>query len=308
MQNINNKVFEFLKEYDLLAEKKVFIIGFSGGFDSMTMLDVLSNFSEKYGFKLVAVHLNHNWRGEESDAEEQNCLDFCLKKDIQFYSERLAEGVSKTETAAREARQKFYLNCAKKFNADALFLAHTKSDNTETIIYRMAKGTGVNGLCGIYEHSKLKNIEVYRPLMDCDRKEIEEYCTENNLSPNSDSSNADKKYKRNYIRHEIIPALSQINTDIDNAVKKLSEVAMSEQNIINEYIKLLKKDLYQDEKIITEKFSALSYDVQKRLIYELFINNELDYDNEKINRVHRFIFDNKNSKAIITSFCFFIST
>ena len=157
-----NKVKNFLKKHGLNDSNKTFVVGFSGGYDSMCMLDILYRISEKSGFKLIALHLNHNWRGREAEIEQENCERYCKEKNIQLYTETLPAGTPKTETVAREKRQEFFKKCYKKFNADGLFLAHTKSDNTETILYRLSKGTGVKGLCGILENSKLDFCDVYK--------------------------------------------------------------------------------------------------------------------------------------------------
>ena len=160
-----NKVKNFLKKHGLNDSNKTFVVGFSGGYDSMCMLDILHRISEKSGFKLIALHLNHNWRGREAEIEQENCERYCKEKNIQLYTETLPAGTPKTETVAREKRQEFFKKCYKKFNADGLFLAHTKSDNTETILYRLSKGTGVKGLCGILENSKLGFCDVYRHII-----------------------------------------------------------------------------------------------------------------------------------------------
>ncbi|MBS4759997.1 MAG: tRNA lysidine(34) synthetase TilS [Clostridium sp.] len=288
-----NKVKNFLKKYELNSSEKIFIVGFSGGYDSMCLLDILHRISEKTGFKLIALHLNHNWRGREAEIEQENCEKYCKTNNIEFYSEILPEEIQKTETIAREKRQEFFKKCYKKYNADALFLAHTKSDNTETILYRLTKGTGVKGLCGILEHSKLDFCEVYRPLMNSTRKDILKYCTLNRLVPNNDSSNSDIKYARNFIRHQIISELKTINPKIDDVFWNLSQIAISEQNIIKEYMALIKKDIEKDDFIVTCKFVKLSKDIQNKFILDFLINMNLDYDSKKVEEIYEFI--NKSS-------------
>lgn len=284
-----NKVKNFLKKYELNSSDKIFLVGFSGGYDSMCLLDILHRISEKTGFKLIALHLNHNWRGREAEIEQENCEKYCKTNNIEFYSETLPKETQKTETIAREKRQEFFKKCYKKYNADALFLAHTKSDNTETILYRLTKGTGVKGLCGILEHSKLDFCEVYRPLMNATRKDILKYCTLNHLVPNNDSSNSDIKYARNFIRHQIISELKTINPKVDDVFWNLSQIAISEQNIIKEYMALIKKDIEKDGFIDTSKFVTLSKDIQNKFILDFLINMNLDYDSKKVEEVYEFI-------------------
>ena len=291
------RIISYLEKYQIFNSGKRFLVGFSGGYDSMCLLEILFKLSIEQNFEVIAVHLNHNWRGDESDKEEENCKYFCKQRGIIFYSERLSEDVKKSETAAREARQKFFKKCCEKFEAAGVFLAHNKSDNTETVIFRIAHGTGVKGLCGITEYSEIFGYKIYRPLLLWSRQDVEEYCNTHKLNPNNDSSNLNTKYKRNFLRHKVIKDLKQINPDIDNAVMRLSEIAASEQNIIKEYFDKISKEISDENKINTKKFLEQSLDVQKKFIHEIFIEKNLEYDSKKINDVISFITENTRTKA-----------
>lgn len=287
---------KFLEKYDLKNADTTFLVGFSGGCDSLCLLDILNEFSKKYGFKLVALHLNHNWRGEESLQDEQNCKKFCEKIGIEYISEVL-EDVQKTEKAAREARYCFFLKHAGNYSNSAIFTAHTRTDNAETIIYRIIKGTGINGLQGIPEKRMLQEIPVYRPLLAIPRKQIEDYCNSKGLVANIDSSNLDISYKRNFIRHNIMPLFDEINFHAEKSIALLSKLAISQTNIVNEYISLILKDVYKDKRLLTEKFKNLSEDVMKKIIYDACLKYDLDYDSKKVENILEFIKSNFNSKA-----------
>lgn len=288
------RVKNFLKKYNLLSPEKRYVVGFSGGYDSMCMLDILHRISQKVGFKLIALHLNHNWRGKEAEIEQENCENYCRQNNIELYCEILPKGLPKTETVAREKRQAFFKKCYKKYNADGIFLAHTKSDNTETILYRLSKGTGVKGLCGILESSQIGDCNIYRPLMNFSRKDIVKYCTVNKLVPNNDSSNFNTKYARNFIRHQIISELKTINPKIDDVILNLSRIAISEQNIVKEYLSKIKNDITKDGCFITSKFIELSKDVQNKFILDFLVEQNLDYDSKRVEEIYDFI--NKSAK------------
>ncbi len=292
-KNITN----FLERYELLNSDKAICVGFSGGFDSMALMAVLINLSKVHGFKVTAAHLNHNWRGAHSDDDEQNCREFCLKNGIDFYTEKLSNDVPKTETAAREERYAFFERAADYFSTDVILTAHTKSDNAETVLYRIAKGTGVNGLCGVQEVRNCGKIKVFRPLLDVTRSEIENYCRSYNLAPNNDESNADIEFNRNYIRHEVLPKLVKINSKVEDALNSLSLVAESEQEIIEEYMGKIRKKILDNGKIMTGKFVELSDSVKKRFIYDFIKELKLDYDGKKIEEFFNFIVDNAGSKS-----------
>lgn len=283
MDKATEKVKYFLEKYNLLNYERPFLAAFSGGYDSMCLLDILAKFNSN----VIAIHLNHNWRGIESDKEEENCKLFCKTKHIKFYSEKLPDGIQKTETAAREARYEFFNRCAKKFNSDVIFTAHNANDNAETIIYRITKGTGIKGLSGICEKRDI----FYRPLLTTRRDEIEEYCRQNNLFPNNDSSNKDIKYKRNLIRLNILPELEKINPNVIDAINSLAQNAQNENLLIEDYLNKL------DFNYETEKFITFSKPLQLRILYDLFLKNGLDYDKSRIERALEFIEQNRTSKS-----------
>ncbi len=283
MKNISEKVRDFLESYGLIDSKFPILIAFSGGFDSMCLLDIVS----KLRNNVIAIHLNHGWRGEESDREEENCRQFCAEQQIEFYSERLPSDVKKTETAAREARYTFFEKCAEKFNSNAVLTAHNANDNAETLIYRIAKGTGTKGLCGIAPQRGI----FYRPLLDIKREKIEKYCKKNNLKPNCDSSNENTIYKRNLIRKEIIPQMEKINQLAIDMINSLSQNASIDNELISEYLKTL------DRPYATENFINYTKALQTRLVYNLFENGGIEIDKNKILRTINFIHENKGAKS-----------
>ncbi len=283
MDDIKNKVVYFLDKYNLLNTNEPVLLAFSGGYDSMCLLDIC----KKLALNITAIHLNHNWRGEESKNEEENCRRFCTEKGINFYSETLPSDVAQTETAARTARYEFFKKCADKFSSKAVLTAHNANDNAETLIYRITKGTGIAGLSGINEVREI----YYRPLLCVKREDIEKYCLKNNLTPNSDSSNNNTKYKRNLIRHEVLPVLRKINAETVKSINSLSELAIMDNEIVELYLKSL------DKPYSTKNFITYPISVKSRLCYNLFIENKLDYDREKILRVINFIEKNRDSKS-----------
>lgn len=274
----------FLEKYDLLNAKNNIIVAFSGGYDSMCLLDILMKLQPDYGFNLIAIHLNHNWRGEESDLEEKVCETFC--KSINFYSEKLSKDVPHTETAAREARYEFFEKCAKKFNSNIILTAHNANDNAETVYYRIIKGTGITGLEGIQENRGI----FYRPLIKCYRSEIENYCKENGLKPNNDGSNTDTKYARNKIRYEIFPKLKEFNPNIEKSLNDLSESAKCANKIINAHIKSL-------EKYSPKEFILLDETYQNAVVHRFFRELGLDYDKKVILKIVEFLISNSASKS-----------
>ena len=291
MQQLYDRIIQFLNNYNIESSELTYLVGFSGGYDSMCLLYTLKKVRPEN--RIVAIHLNHKWRGNESDEEEENCKAFCKNLGVEIYCENLSSDVSHTETAARDARYKFFEKCARKFDTKIVFTAHNLNDNAETLIYRICKGTGINGLQGILENRGI----FYRPLLSIPRCDIEKFCEQHKLNPNKDSSNKNIKYKRNLIREKILPQMLEINPNIINSLNSLSDVAKEETAIVEEYLCEIRKNVYIADKLQTNRFMELSTCIQKKLIYDLFIELKLDYDRKKILNVLDFIKENAKSKS-----------
>ncbi len=286
-----------LKKYVNISCETTFIVGFSGGWDSMCLLDIMNKLSKEYGFLLVAAHLNHNWRGKESEAEKERCLAFCEDNDITFISDTLKEGLKASELVAREMRYDFFKRCAEEFEADAILTAHTKSDNAETILYRIIKGTGLNGLEGIRELRNLDGFKVIRPILNFSRKDIEEYCIKNELYPNNDSSNSNTKYARNNIRHNIMPAIKLINPNIENSLITLADIAAGNNKVINELMHNIENQITIGNKWLTQNFLILNSAIKQHFVYKLLVKNDLEPSFTKIQEIINFITENQKSKT-----------
>lgn len=284
-----DRVINFLKEYDL--QDKTVIVGFSGGYDSMCLLDILSKIKQQEEFwdlNVIAAHFNHNWRGEEALKEQEVCRLFAASRGVEFYTKTATQGLKKTENDARIARYEFFEEAMEEYDADAVFTAHNRDDNAETVLYRVIKGTGLVGLKGI---SVRRNC-FYRPLLKISRAEIVDYCNQNNLSPNNDSSNADITYRRNYLRLNVIPSLEKINPSVKESLNTLAEVCTSENAIIDEYLTDIRARVFSEDRIVSEKYKKLSKPVKMRLLHEYVQKFDLDYDFKKIKEVYEFIENN----------------
>ena len=281
-----NRVIEFLKKYNL--QDRTIIVGFSGGFDSMCLLHILSKIKElpEYSdLRIIAAHFNHNWRGEESLQEQEVCRIFASSLGIEFYTKNAPLSLKKTENDARIARYEFFEEAMEEYDADAVFTAHNKDDNAETVLYRIIKGTGIFGLKGI----AAKRMYFYRPLLNTYRSEIVDYCIKNNLAPNNDSSNNNIAYKRNYLRLNVLPALEKINENVKDALNILAINAINDNAVIEEYLSKINKEIYDGDRIISSKYSGLSKPVKLRVLYHYIQKLGLDYDYKKVCEIYDFV-------------------
>ena len=206
-----------IESFSLLSSDNI-TVALSGGADSVALLHALCALRDKLGLNISAAHLNHMIRGEEALRDEsfvkQLCSDMnvpliCESVDVPLYAK---EHRLSTETAAREVRYAFF----ERVNKGVVATAHTASDNLETVLFNLARGTGLNGLCGI---PPKRGIYI-RPLILVTRQEVEEYCAENGLSYVTDSTNLSDDYTRNRIRHTVIPVLKSVNASAEKAAAR----------------------------------------------------------------------------------------
>jgi tRNA(Ile)-lysidine synthase len=201
----------------LSSTKKRSLLAVSGGLDSVVMCRLFS----EAGFPFAIAHCNFQLRGEESEADEQFVKSLGEKYKVEVFVTRfdtksyaIEKGLS-TQVAARELRYDWFeeIRAAKKF--DVIATAHHLNDNIETILFNLVKGTGIRGLRGI----PVKQGRIIRPLLFASREEIAAYSEEQELSFREDSSNAEDKYTRNKIRHNVIPLLKEINPSLENTMR-----------------------------------------------------------------------------------------
>lgn len=290
---IETKTLDFLEEYNLLEPGSIWIVGFSCGYDSLCLLHVLKKIAKQYSIRLIAAHLNHNWRGEESFSEQERAREFCKKNDIEFYTETLTDEIPKTETVAREYRYWFFKKAAEQYNAKVLFTAHTQTDNAETILYRIIKGTGVKGLSGIAPKRDMGSFCVYRPMLEVEREDTIFYCLGNVLDACNDSSNYDKKYMRNKIRIDIISQLKKINKNVETALAQLGKIAEDYEDIVADAA----PDFNFETGASTKDFINLKDGMQRVIIRKFLTEKSIEYDYEKINIILDKIKENSSIKA-----------
>ncbi len=224
---IEDSVLTAIKRFSLLESTGGVTVALSGGADSMALLHLLFSMRESLGISLYAAHLNHMIRGEEALRDERFVRTQCEKLGIPLFCERAdvplyaKEHKISTELAAREVRYAFLSGAG----VGAVATAHTASDNFETVIFNLARGTGLKGLCGIPP----KRGKFIRPLILCTRGEIEEYCARNGIEYVTDSTNLSDDYSRNRIRHTVVPVLKQINSAAEKAVSRTASSLLEDE-------------------------------------------------------------------------------
>ena len=162
-----------IKKFSLIESDSRVLVGFSGGADSTVLLSVLH---ELLGEKVSAFHVNHMLRGSEADEDESFCREFCRKREIPFSCIRIDVaslcGGTGVEEAARNARYFALSEECRRVGASKIALAHTASDNIETVIFNLSRGASLSGMRGIPVKRAQEELEIIRPLILCTREEI----------------------------------------------------------------------------------------------------------------------------------------
>lgn len=218
----------------LLSGFKKVGVAVSGGMDSMALLHFLT----ESGIDTVAVHINHNLRGAESDRDENFVKEYCSENNIPCFVERgnvkeLAKEKSESiELAARNFRLSVFYSLVSEGICDVIATAHHELDNAETLLMRIFRGTASSGLKGI----ELKRDIFVRPFLTVSKEEIEEYVKEKKVPYITDSSNFDNTFTRNFIRNELMPLIKSRFPDVESSLLRLSKSARYDEEFIDGFV------------------------------------------------------------------------
>ena len=252
------------------------LVGLSGGADSTALLCMLSAYGKKYGAPVFAAHVNHGIRGAEADRDEEFCRQLCaslcvelsvLRADVPAIAKRTGESV---ETAARNVRYGFFDSVMKEKGIPLLATAHNANDNLETMLFNLARGTSLSGMCGIPEVRPCENGTVIRPILRMSKEDIVAFCDDNGLEFVTDSTNTDTDYTRNKIRAQIIPALLEINSGAVRNASRLSETLSADSLCLESMKNMFLEGLCEGYSIETEKLNGSPEAIVNRGLLSLY--------------------------------------
>lgn len=263
------KVKKYILDNNLLKDSNKVVLAFSYGIDSRVLLDLLL----KLGYEVTLAYLNHKKR-PEADIEENECKVLAEKLNISSFTCELKDSDGNFHNYARDKRYEFFKEVARKIGTNQIVTAHHLSDNLETILLNLTKGSNLYGYSGISSEVITDEFKVIRPLMCVTKAEIIDYQKTYNLSYFEDSSNKELDYKRNRLRHNIIPELKKENPNIENTVIAYSKMLKDAFFFIREQAqKYLDSN---DGKINIKEYKnlhrALRFDILSLMIENLGIN------------------------------------
>ncbi len=248
------------------ANKKL-LVAVSGGGDSVALLWLFKNF---YDGEVLAVHINHKLRGQNSDDDAKFVRELAEKWDVKFFERVVNVQAEKfngesIETAARRLRYNELINIAKSENVYGVLLGHNQDDLAETVLFNLVRGAGVRGGVGIPETNIISGVKIFRPLINLSREFLRELLRTRDITWREDNSNLDTNYTRNFIRLEILPAIqNKINScaieHIANFAHDLSDFRNFEEDRGHEILTLT---------LVENDNSSIKINVKKLKTYSL---------------------------------------
>lgn len=304
-----DKVRNIMLKYNLITKDDNILIGLSGGPDSVCLFHILRLLKEVLRFNLYASHINHMYRGIDAEKDEKFVKDLCAKYNIKLFIlkknavDYASEHKITEEEAGREIRYNFFKSNLSNLDNGKIAVAHNINDQAETVLQRIIRGTGIDGLKGM----AFKNGNVIRPILNVSRKEIEDFLHDNNFEYCIDKTNNMPIYGRNKIRLELIPFLEEkYNPNIQKTLVRMAENAAKDSKIIKKYINEIFKNVLEEKKsgLITLNISNINrYEefeitrIIRKAIYEIKGDNN-NIESKHINYIIKLLKDNKTGKKI----------
>ncbi len=295
MNGLLNRVRHYCERHQLLNHGKMLVLAVSGGVDSLAMLHILHTLAPEFEMRLHVATLDHGLRGAESAAdtafvrEQAAALDLPVTAgfaDVAAYAQQHKLGI---EAAARRVRYRFLADVAEQVGAPAVATAHQQEDQAETLLLHLIRGAGLTGLRGMQPRTALPDgIALVRPLLDTSRADLEAFLNEHGLTAREDASNADTRYTRNRVRHDVLPLLRAINPAV------VANLAHTAQTLTVDYGALHAMVAGSDRR---EAFAVLPLSVQRLAILGNHVNRD-DLTRFDVDRAVEFILNGKTGESI----------
>lgn len=253
---MNEKVLNYIKEFNMINPNESVVVGVSGGSDSMCLLGLLLELRESMNLKLHVVHIHHGMRGIEADEDMAFVENFCKERDIAFYGFKYEvvslareKGLS-TEEMGRILRYDAFSEIANKYNGK-IAVAHNMEDMAETVLFNLFRGSGIKGLVGIQPVRD----NIIRPIMCLSKEEIYAYLKEMGISYRVDKTNFEDEYTRNKIRLNVLPYIKEnINNKATQHIFQTSRTIFEAEEYIEDAALKVYKDYSKENANQNEVF------------------------------------------------------
>ncbi|HOA77912.1 MAG TPA: tRNA lysidine(34) synthetase TilS [Bacilli bacterium] len=268
-----DRVIDFFEKNKLQLNNKKIVIAVSAGVDSMVLLEIFIELKARFDFAIEVAHINHQVRKQSKD-EEKYIKTFCLRHNIKCHLHRLeANDDANFQDYARRERYAFFDGVMKEINADYLLTGHHADDNTETVIMRIMRGSGLKGYAGIAPVVNAGDYLLVRPLSNITKAEIYAYAEMTGVKYFQDESNFSDIYTRNRIRRNIVPSLVAEETDIHDKFREFSETLTGAWEVVATRVgEIINEMIESDGKKISfsrDEFAKLSEFLQYEVLFAI---------------------------------------
>lgn len=281
-QTLPEKVQLFLQQHHMVQAGDTICCALSGGADSVCLLRCLLELAEPLQLRVTAIHVNHQLRGAESERDAAFCAALCarlqvplqvVRCDVAAYAEQQQCSI---ETAARDCRYAAFTSAA----ATRVATAHTASDNLETMLHRVIRGSGLRGLAGIPPVRE----RYIRPLLTVTRTEVEAFLQTLGQDYVTDSTNATDAYTRNRIRHDLIPKMQELNPALEQTAIGMLQALQTEQDYMAKQAAAILQVHQMDDYTLSDLRTEHSA-MQLRCIMQLLEQFGIPYDAARLHRL-----------------------
>ena len=290
IKKVKDRIKETIDQHHLIERDDVVVLGISGGPDSLCLFQVLLDLSKEMGFQLHGAHINHMFRPGAAEEDQVFVENLCGDNGICCWSQvadcnALAKELKITsEEAGRKVRYDFFADIVQSLACEGILkdhlkvaIAHNRDDQAETILFRILRGTGTDGLAGIeYSNINEQGTQIIRPLLDVPRVDIEEYCYQKELQPRIDQTNLVPVYGRNKIRLDVIPYFEEkYNPNIKDALVRMGDIARADRNFlwdcaIEAYGQAMVLERDNEILLNQKKLASLNPAIRNRVIFHTF--------------------------------------
>ena len=280
---MNNKAINTVEKYNMLSKGDRVLVAVSGGADSIALLEFFISIKDKYDLSLCAAHVEHGIRGNESVSDALFVKDYCEKSGIKLYTKSInAPYLAKragmgVEEYSRKARYDFFSTIP----CDKIATAHNLTDNVETLLFRLARGTGLKGACAI---PPVRD-KIIRPFIEISSAEIRAWCNDNNIPYRTDSTNKDDTYSRNLIRLQMLPIFERLNEGYQENINDFISDVNDDYSFIISQAKKAYNEAVVNNEIELSKLNLLDNAIKKRVIKLYFENNNVNLDRTHLKNV-----------------------
>lgn len=281
---IFKKIGDTVSKHNMLNYGDRVVVGVSGGADSMLLLKYLLSVRDDMSLDIIVANVEHGIRGQESIDDSAFVESFCKAHNVAFSQlsinavEEAKQKKMTVEEYSRMCRYDFF----RTFNADKVATAHNLSDNVETVLFRLSRGTSIRGCCGI----PAVRGSVIRPLIECTSEEIRQACSDIGLDYRIDSTNLDSVYTRNYIRNEIIPRFKELNPSFDSAISRFINSVNDDEAFIQSEVNKCFDACFKNNTLSLDKLNKFHPSIIKRTIILYVSLYEITLDDLHLNGVY----------------------